>query len=201
MKGEKYMIINNITLNFLDKFYPFYEWLEDDNIETFKKVYVYKVKSNILKDLINNIVKIELKYLKDYPLIFTDEYEFIAIDFDKNGISNYKSSLTLKDEFKICNLICYLKFENINYKKVKKVNKPINSRYEEKIKKVLNLEIIKLYENNNVDKINYLYYEWFKREEDDIKKIINKMQKKLLLPITNDEKKIYNLIIKTYKVV
>lgn len=201
MKGEKYMIINNITLNFLDKFYPFYEWLEDDNIETFKKVYVYKVKSNILQDLINNIVKIDLKYLKDYPLIFTDEYEFIAIDFDKNGISNYKSSLTLKDEFKICNLICYLKFENINYKKVKKVNKPINSRYEEKIKKVLNLEINKLYENNNVDKINYLYYEWFKREEDDIKKIINKMQKKLLLPITNDEKKIYNLIIKTYKVV
>ena len=201
MKGEKYMIINNITLNFLDKFYPFYEWLEDDNIETFKKVYVYKVKSNILQDLINNIVKIDLKYLKDYPLIFTDEYEFIAIDFDKNGISNYKSSLTLKDEFKICNLICYLKFENINYEKIKKVNKPINSRYEEKIKKVLNLEIIKLYENNNVDKINYLYYEWFKREEDDIKKIINKMQKKLLLPITNDEKKIYNLIIKTYKVV
>ena len=201
MKGEKYMIINNITLNFLDKFYPFYEWLEDDNIETFKKVYVYKVKSNILQDLINNIVKIDLKYLKDYPLIFTDEYEFIAIDFDKNGISNYKSSLNLKDEFKICNLICYLKFENINYEKIKKVNKPINSRYEEKIKKVLNLEINKLYENNNVDKINYLYYEWFKREEDDIKKIINKMQKKLLLPITNDEKKIYNLIIKTYKVV
>ena len=195
------MIINNITLNFLDKFYPFYEWLEDDNIETFKKVYVYKVKSNILQDLINNIVKIDLKYLKDYPLIFTDEYEFIAIDFDKNGISNYKSSLTLKDEFKICNLICYLKSENINYQKIKKVNKPINSRYEEKIKKVLNLEINKLYENNNVDKINYLYYEWFKREEDDIKKIINKMQKKLLLPITNDEKKIYNLIIKTYKVV
>ena len=195
------MIINNITLNFLDKFYPFYEWLEDDNIETFKKVYVYKVKSNILQDLINNIVKIDLKYLKDYPLIFTDEYEFIAIDFDKNGISNYKTSLTLKDEFKICNLICYLKFENINYEKIKKVNKPINSRYEEKIKKVLNLEINKLYENNNVDKINYLYYEWFKREEDDIKKIINKMQKKLLLPITNDEKKIYNLIIKTYKVV
>ena len=201
MKGEKYMIINNITLNFLDKFYPFYEWLEDDNIEIFKKVYVYKVKSNILQDLINNIVKIDLKYLKDYPLIFTDEYEFIAIDFDKNGISNYKSSLTLKDEFKTCNLICYLKIENINYEKIKKVNKPINSRYEEKIKKVLNLEINKLYENNNVDKINYLYYEWFKREEDDIKKIINKMQKKLLLPITNDEKKIYNLIIKTYKVV
>lgn len=195
------MIINNITLNFLDKFYPFYEWLEDDNIEIFKKVYVYKVKPNILQDLINNIVKIDLKYLKDFPLIFTDEYEFIAIDFDKNGISNYKSSLTLKDEFKICNLICYLKYENINYKIVKKVNKPINSRYEEKIKKVLNLEINKLYENNNVDKINYLYYEWFKSEEDDIKKIINKMQKKLLLPITNDEKKIYNLIIKTYKVV
>lgn len=201
MKGEKYMIINDITLNFLDKFYPFYEWLDDDNIESFEKVFVYKVRPNILQDLINNVIKIDLKYLKDVPLIFTDEYEFIAIDFDKKGKSNYKSSLTLKDQIKISNLIYYVKYENINYEKIKQVDQSINLRYEEKIKKVLNLEINKLYENNNIDKIKYIYYEWFKCEEDNIKKIINKMQKKLLLPITNDEKKLYNLIIKTYKVV
>lgn len=201
MKGEKYMIINDITLNFLDKFYPFYEWLDDDNIESFEKVFVYKVRPNILQDLINNVIKIDLKYLKDVPLIFTDEYEFVAIDFDKKGKSNYKSSLTLKDQIKISNLIYYVKYENINYEKIKQVDQSINLRYEEKIKKVLNLEINKLYENNNIDKIKYIYYEWFKCEEDNIKKIINKMQKKLLLPITNDEKKIYNLIIKTYKVV
>lgn len=201
MKGEKYMIINDITLNFLDKFYPFYEWLDDDNIESFEKVFVYKVRPNILQDLINNVIKIDLKYLKDVPLIFTDEYEFVAIDFDKKGKSNYKSSLTLKDQIKISNLIYYVKYENINYEKIKQVDQSINLRYEEKIKKVLNLEINKLYENNNIDKIKYIYYEWFKCEEDNIKKIINKMQKKLLLPITNDEKKLYNLIIKTYKVV
>ncbi|MGN1379655.1 MAG: hypothetical protein ACI4XR_04625 [Bacilli bacterium] len=195
------MIINNITLNFLDKFYPFYEWLEDDNIENFKKVYVYKVKPDVLQDLINNIIKIDIKYIKDIPLIFTDEYEFIAIDFDKNGKSNYKSSLSLKDEYKISNLIRYLKFENISYKIVKKVEKPFNLRFEEKIKRIINLEINKLYENNNIDKIKYLYYEWFKCEEEDIKKILCKMQKKLLLPITNDEKKLCNLIIKSYKVV
>lgn len=201
MKGEKYMIINDITLNFLDKFYPFYEWLDDDNIESFEKVFVYKVRPNILQDLINNVIKIDLKYLKDVPLIFTDEYEFVAIDFDKKGKSNYKSSLTLKDQIKISNLIYYVKYENINYEKIKQADQSINLRYEEKIKKVLNLEINKLYENNNIDKIKYIYYEWFKCEEDNIKKIINKMQKKLLLPITNDEKKLYNLIIKTYKVV
>ena len=201
MKGEKYMIINDITLNFLDKFYPFYEWLDDDNIENFEKVFVYKVRPNILQDLINNVIKIDLKYLKDVPLVFTDEYEFIAIDFDKKGKSNYKSSLTLKDQIKISNLIYYVKYENINYEKIKQADQSINLRYEEKIKKVLNLEINKLYENNNIDKIKYIYYEWFKCEEDNIKKIINKMQKKLLLPITNDEKKLYNLIIKTYKVV
>ena len=195
------MIINDITLNFLDKFYPFYEWLDDDNIESFEKVFVYKVRPNILQDLINNVIKIDLKYLKDVPLIFTDEYEFVAIDFDKKGKSNYKSSLTLKDQIKISNLIYYVKYENINYEKIKQVDQSINLRYEEKIKKVLNLEINKLYENNNIDKIKYIYYEWFKCEEDNIKKIINKMQKKLLLPITNDEKKLYNLIIKTYKVV
>ena len=65
MKGEKYMIINDITLNFLDKFYPFYEWLDDDNIEIFEKVFVYKVRPNILQDLINNVIKIDLKYTRD----------------------------------------------------------------------------------------------------------------------------------------
>ena len=52
------MIINNITFNFLDKYYPFYEWLLDDELVT-KKCYVYKVSSNILNDLIEyNIILI-----------------------------------------------------------------------------------------------------------------------------------------------
>ena len=45
------MIINNITFNFLDKYYPFYEWLAEDELIT-KKCYVYKVSSNVLSDLI-----------------------------------------------------------------------------------------------------------------------------------------------------
>ena len=48
------MIINNITFNFLDKYYPFYEWLLDDELVT-KKCYVYKVSSNILNDLISQL--------------------------------------------------------------------------------------------------------------------------------------------------
>ena len=43
------MIINNITFNFLDKYYPFYEWLAEDELIT-KKCYVYKVSSNVLSD-------------------------------------------------------------------------------------------------------------------------------------------------------
>ena len=45
------MIINNITFNFLDKYYPFYEWLAEDELIT-KKCYVYKVSSNVLTSLL-----------------------------------------------------------------------------------------------------------------------------------------------------
>ena len=96
------MIINNITFNFLDKYYPFYEWLTEDELIT-KKCYVYKVSSNALSDLIEYNIILDKSFLKDIPLVFCDDYTAIGVQFNNNGESTYKSSLLLTDEEKILN--------------------------------------------------------------------------------------------------
>ena len=98
------MIINNITFNFLDKYYPFYEWLAEDELIT-KKCYVYKVSSNALSDLIEYNIILDKSFLKDIPLVFCDDYTAIGVQFNSNGESTYKSSLLLTDEEKILNYI------------------------------------------------------------------------------------------------
>ena len=109
------MIINNITFNFLDKYYPFYEWLADDELIT-KKCYVYKVSSNALSDLIEYNIILDKSFLKDIPLVFCDDYTAIGVQFNSNGESTYKSSLLLTDEEKILNYTKFMKKGNINYK-------------------------------------------------------------------------------------
>ena len=90
------MIINNITFNFLDKYYPFYEWLAEDELIT-KKCYVYKVSSNVLSDLIEYNIILDKSFLKDIPLVFCDDYTAIGVQFNSSGESTYKSSLLLTD--------------------------------------------------------------------------------------------------------
>ena len=80
------MIINNITFNFLDKYYPFYEWLAEDELIT-KKCYVYKVSSNVLSDLIEYNIILDKSFLKDIPLVFCDDYTAIGVQFNSNGES------------------------------------------------------------------------------------------------------------------
>ncbi len=195
------MIINDIYLNFLDIFYPFYEWLKNDKIKLIKNSYVYKVNSKVLGDLKNNKVSIDKTLLKKEPIIFSDGIELVAVLFDVNGISKLKSSISLNDEEKIFNLTKYLTKIDLKYQIISKdeVNKKL--RCEEHIKKVINEELDNLYKSNNVEKLRYIYYEWFNKEDESIDNIINAMKSMLNKDITNNEIKIYNLISSHYKVV
>lgn len=201
MKGENFMIINDIYLNFLKNYYPFYEWLRNDKIRFVKKAYVYKVNSNVLCDLKNNKVCLDKKFLKKEPIIFFDEFDLIAILFDDKGISKFKSSLSLNDEEKIFGLTKYLNNEELMYQIISKDEIPKNLRCEENIKNVICKELDNLYKNNDEEKIKFLYYEWFSKEDDSIDNIINTMKNMLNKDITNNEIKIYNLISSNYKVV
>ena len=102
MKG-KIMKFTNVALNFQDKYYMFYDWLETDCIDNKSNGYIYKVSSRVVNDFIKNKIKLtNLDIIKkSSKIIFTDCYSFVAIEFAQNGESLYKSSLLLKDEIKL----------------------------------------------------------------------------------------------------
>ena len=192
--------INNITFNFLDKYYPFYEWLLDDELVT-KKCYVYKVSSNILNDLIEYNIILDKSFLKDVPLVFCDDYTAVGVQFNSNGESIYKSSLLLTDEEKILNYTKFMKKGNINYKKKGKQIKDEKLRNEENIKNKILYEVDKLIKNNDMEKFKFIYYEWFNKDEKNIECMKKNITKKLNGPISESEKKVYDLIKLCYKTV
>ncbi len=194
------MIINSIKLNFLDKYYHFYEWLNDDNIQDYKNVELIKVSSKTLNDLIAYQVKLLNDNLNKDIYLFTDSYSYIAIKF-KNNMSILKSSLLLEDEYNLKKSLNKAKYIKLNYQKLELEKEDQDIRLNSLIKKYLVTEINKIKDQNDLDKIRYIYYEWFQHTESDVQKMLNKMLAYLDKPVDDKIKYIYNLFKNTYKLV
>ena len=65
----------DIVVNFQDTNYMFYDWNEKDNIEFIKKIPIFQVTTNTLKDFIK---------LYSGNEIFTQSKSFIKISFEHN---------------------------------------------------------------------------------------------------------------------
>ena len=197
------MEINNIKLNFLEKYYMFYEWLDTDNIEKFNKISVFRISSKTLNDFMNYQIRIldETIFSKHNPAIFSDTYSYIAIKFDNNGYSISKSSLLLEDEFRLNMKIDDLKIMKIIYNKIDLDLKEKELRINLNIRKTIELELNKIKEENNIEKLTYLYYEWFQKKENSVQKMFINMYNKLIMPPSENEKKVYEIIKKSYKLV
>lgn len=197
------MKIKNICLNFLDNYYSFYDWLNTDEIEVKKDIYLHKVTSKTIEDFI--AYKIKLKDLKllenDQCLLFTDDFSFLAIEFDECGNSIYKSSLLIKDEIKILNQSYTLNYEKIDYEKLYQESTANDLRINAKIRQTIIVELKTLEKSNNFDKLEFLYYQWFDKQEMNFEKMIDNMYRKLSYPITQKENYIYELIKSSYKLV
>ena len=195
------MKIDYLTLNFLDRYYMFYEWLESDDIEKFHQVNLYKVSSKTICEFINHKFKVETNILDGNPLCFSDGFSFVAIEFDKDGNSIYKSSLSLEDELKLSNIIDSLKVKKINYEVIDTDKKSNDLRINEEIRQTINMEMNNITQTHNLDKLESLYYEWFSRREKDFNKMIKDMKKRLNFPLTEREKLIFDIIKKSYRLV
>ena len=190
MKGE-----NNLQyrfkLNFNDKYYLFYDWLESDDIKEYQIFKYYKVDTKIINDLINYKIKFDFK--DDGVYMFSDTFSFIAILMQK-GITEKISSVMLMEENKLKKIYLDLKYSKLSYKKLEKREKNEELRYSDVIKNSLLNEVNDL-SLEDEDKIKYLYYEWFNKKGNNIKLIKQRMLNKLQKPITLQEKYIYELII------
>lgn len=197
------MRVDKIKLNFLDKYYMFYDWLETDAIENVSNLMLYKVSSKVLSEFIQYKIKLSDSKLisNSQYAIFSDGFSYIAIEFDEQNISAYKSSLLLNDEIRLNNLIDAAEEIDLKYEKISADKSNNDLRINEEIRQTIEVELNNIKENLDIDKLKYLYYEWFKKTENNFDTMFYQMSKKLIMPLTKDEKYIYELIKKSYRLV
>ena len=207
--------VYDIILNLLDsnRIYESFEWRTQDNIEHVKKIPMVRVNNQFLNDIIKNHIIIDQEFLKDiyrrceiyqdegvssidYACLFTDQYKVVAVEFNQEGKSLFKSYLLLDEEEEILELSNEIALKNIPYKVMKKNTKELYLTREEEFRRNYLLKEIKYaYKKGSYEKINYLYEEIFPKDD----KSIEEKYKILLKDITKNYSQEHNKIFKILK--
>ncbi len=205
----------DILLNFQDNenIYEFYEWEETDDIDFVKKIPLYKISTNNLQEIMKyqvcfekeliaeiknkTILKSSQKVLSN-SLIVSDGKDALALELNDDGLVISRSKLLLGDEINLNEIMFTMKEKQLAYEKLTKYPKRDNIRQIAKIKKLINCEIDTLYESKNFSKLKYIYYEWFNKKNNDSEKIYLEMKKELKKSFDDNQKRIYDLIKKSY---
>lgn len=180
--------VYDIVLNLLDsnRLYESFEWSKKDNIEHIKKIPMVRVSTNTLDDIIHSVIVIGDSFLDEiykktevyhddglsvieYGVLFTDNFKVVAVEFNQDGKSLFKSNLLLDEEEEILELSNEIKLRKIDYKVIRK-NKCFDylTREEEFRRNYLLREIKVSYKKKLYEKINYLYEEIYPRDHLDI---------------------------------
>lgn len=186
--------IYDITLNLKENLYNFYEWKEEDYPEFVLKIPIFKIDEDAFIELKNNNIKINssiLKIIKNqtevyspnkvitkkYISLFACDEEVIAIEFDDNGYSIKKSTLSIDEEEEVLDVITLIKMSMIDYKICSKSNlKTIfKTRNEKELMNKLENELNNLMNNKNYDALKYVFYEIYKEKSDNYDKIYIKL--------------------------
>lgn len=197
----------DITLDFLENNYPFYEVCENDSFSYIKKIPLFQITSKVLKELVLNKVKVSNDFLKiienkthtekgiiKYACILADKNNALAFIFDDEGISINYSALSLNDELNLLEVIYTIKNIDLEYEVIEKKKTNNDLRKEMNMRSIINQEIDKLYQEKNKSKLQFLYLEWFNNYEEDVTKIYQKMKKQIQEQLGNKEENIFHII-------
>jgi len=202
----------DILLNFQDEYCMFYEWDKDDNIDFIKKIPLLHIDSKTFNDIYSKIIEIDIEFLKlienktklkqnnylKYTCLFSDGKNTVALEFNDSGLVINKSSLMIDDELNINEFMYNIEKTKINYKIVENDKRKKETRQERNIKRLLKIEVNKMYDNKEFSKLKYIYLEWFNEILDDINKMYNNMLNKISDNLTEKEYKIYEIIKLSY---
>lgn len=201
----------DVVLNFFDINMLFYEWNKFDNLELYKRVPIIQVNSKTLNDFINNNVVVDenfLEMIKDkakkkgdcpsYIAIFADRNGSIALEFDENGNSLYRSFLDIDDDLNISEFLYTVDIMKVSYEIKDEIKYNDCLRMEDEIKLLIKTEINSLHKKKDFVKLKYLYMEWFNKVPYDNEKIYDYMINKLNDKVGIEEKRIYDLIKLSY---
>ena len=190
--------IYDVLLNFNEKFYDFYEWNTNDRIIHIRKIPTFKIQTNQLYEIKNNIIQINKQFLKNinnktekfnnggilkikYTALFSDGKDVLAVKFNKNGINYMKSDLAIDEQDEIIDIIKFQKEITLEYKTIKKQNnKFFKTRFEIENENYILNELSKIYNKKEIEKLNYIYLECFGKIEPNINKALNKIKKEII---------------------
>lgn len=206
--------IYDLLLNWDEvKYYNFFEWEDDDEIEYIKKIPVFRIKN--FDDLIYSHIKVDDSFLSriynkteiynnkffekiKYCCLFCSDNlsKVIAFEFDDDGKSIYKSNVSIYDLEDIFNSVRKTNSIKLNYIILSSfIDEDIYlTRLEKSKKRFLVSEIDKSYKENNYDKLRYIYYELFDEECENIDFIRNKIISSLNNNFNDKHDLIYTLI-------
>ena len=180
--------VYDIILNLIDsnRVYESFEWNKKDNIEHIKKIPMVRVTTNTLYDIINSTFTVDKSFLNeiyrksevytdtgtskiDYGVLFTDTYKVVAVEFNKEGKSLFKSNLLLDEEDEILDLSNEVKLRSLDYKIVKRYNNSYLLTREEEFRRNYLLKELKIsYKKKKFEKINYLYEEIYPKDNKSL---------------------------------
>ncbi len=180
--------VYDIILNFNEKYYDFFQWNTNDNIDYIKKIPVYKVSNEVIRDLILNKIQVNKSFVDEiynkceiytnvgiekieYVCLFCSEDTVIGIEFNSNGKSLYKSDLIIDESIDIIRFMEKSKISKIDYKLIEHHKINFITRKEENMIKFIKSELKDMYMNDKIDKLKYIYYECFGKDEINISKI------------------------------
>lgn len=187
--------IYDILLNFHDILYDFYDWNPNDNIINVRKIPLFKITSNQLKEIKENSIRFDSEFLKkiqnktelfsgkdikyiEYCCLFSDGSETLAVLIKNNHVE--KSHLLVDEELEVLEVVTRLKEETIEYQVLKRAkNIGFKTRKEVETEKMIRSHLKKLKEEDELQQLKYLYYECFNEKEDDKDKIINRLERTL----------------------
>ena len=198
-----------------DSVYKFYEWDKCDPIEFIKKIPLYRVTTNTVKDFLLNNIKVSHEFLneikdktvlKNNKIIKTIEYacvlcdckNSIVVEFNSFGEVIGRSNLLLEDEINILEFIYSYNELKIPYEKTEKIKISNCLRQEEIVKKVIKLEIETLLKKGEYSKLKYLFNELFDYEENNIEVISKYIKEELKKRLSKKIQKLYDLILLSY---
>jgi len=202
--------IYDILVNFQKELYDIYDWNTDDNIIHIRKIPVFKVKKNVILNILKNNVKVSTDFLSkiynktemflnkkivyiDYSCVISDSNEVVVLQFKRNGNIINKSKLLIDENEEVIQCVLSLTLQNIEYKILNPLKSiSFRTRREEKIYDYILQELNRAIKKEETSKLQYLYFECFGKSEKDSNKILEDIIEQLKNEWNNYHIKIYD---------
>lgn len=180
--------IYDIYLNLNKELFDFFEWNKKDKLTHIKKIPIFKISEKEIKNLINYKIKIDeiflnkifnktetwnIKNKANFCTLFTDGNTVLAIEFNKNGISQKKSFLLVEEELDVLETIDKIKETTFHFSILNREKKLLKTRKELNIEHFIHKELKSIEE----EKLNYIYFECFGKKEKNKKIILEELNK------------------------